>query len=145
MADSKDNQNPEITAPSPLRRRLFVLRLAAIGGAGSATAACVPTGPQPVYYAPPAQTRRGTGISDSDPSDAPGNGRGGHRGSGATDSDPSDSPGYGRGGRRVSGASDSDPSDAPGRGRGSYRAPTYSTGRSDSDPSDAPGRGRRGW
>ncbi len=110
----------------PLKRRLFVLRLATLGGAASATAACVPQGP-PVVYAPqPAYAPRqvyGTGISDSDPSDAPGNGRGGHRGSGISDSDPSDAPGFGRGGYR-----------------GGYR-----TGVTDSDPSDGPGRGRRGW
>ena len=49
-----------------LRRRLFVLRLAAIGGAAPALAACVPQ--QPVYYQQPVAVRRGTGISDSDPS-----------------------------------------------------------------------------
>jgi hypothetical protein len=154
-------------AKTPLRRRLFVLRLAAIGGAGSAAAACVPQ-QTPVYYAP-AQVRRGTGISDSDPSDAPGQGRGGQRGSGVSDSDPNDAPGYGRGGQRATGISDSDPNDAPGRGRGGYRGNSGNrvrtgindsdpsdgagygrgsvrrSGVSDSDPSDAPGRGRRGY
>jgi hypothetical protein len=123
----------------PTRRRLFVLRLAAMVGVLPA-AACVPQ-QGPVVYAPaPVVVRRGTGISDSDPSDAPGNGRGGHRGSGFSDSDPNDAPGYGRGGRRASGVSDSDPSDAPGRGRGVvYRG---GSGITDADPSDGPGRGR---
>lgn len=102
--------------PKGFRRRLLVLRLAVIGGASTALSACVPAG-QPQYGAP-----MRTGLSDSDPSDPPGRGRGGHRGSGVTDSDPSDQPGYGR-------------------GRGGYR----SSGVSDSDPSDPPGRGRRGW
>ena len=39
---------------------------------------------------------------------------------GISDSDPSDGAGYGRGGVRRSGVSDSDPSDAPGRGRRGY-------------------------
>ncbi len=165
MTDSSDP--PEAGTPK-LGRRLFVLRLAALGGATSATAACVPQGP-PVVYAPqPAYAPTRVAISDADPSDPPGRGRGGHRGSGVTDSDPNDRPGFGRGGQRYTGISDSDPSDPPGRGRG-YRAapvryrtgytdadpsdgPGYGRGRvrartgvSDSDPSDAPGRGRRGW
>jgi hypothetical protein len=40
---------------------------------------------------------------------------------GITDADPSDGPGYGRGGSRVirtrTGLTDSDPSDGPGNGR----------------------------
>jgi DNA-binding transcriptional LysR family regulator len=44
----------------------------------------------------------GTGITDADPNDGPGNGRGGYRGSRAY---------------RSSGRTDSDPRDAPGRGR----------------------------
>ena len=130
-------------AAPPLRRRLFVLRMATLGGAGAAVAACVPN-QQPVFYAPPQQVRRGTGLSDSDPSDAPGQGRGGQRGSGVSDSDPNDAPGFGRGGQRVSGVSDSDPNDAPGRGRGGYGG-TVRRGLTDSDPSDGPGRGRRGY
>lgn len=131
----------------PLGRRLFVLRLAVLGGAGSATAACVPQ--QGVVYVPqqPVYAPTRVAISDADPSDPPGRGRGGHRGSGVTDNDPSDSPGFGRGGRRVTtGISDSDPNDPPGRGRGGVRsAPVYRTGISDNDPSDAPGRGRGGY
>jgi hypothetical protein len=142
-----DEQDEEAGAkPAPLRRRLFVLRLFALGGAGTATAACVPQS-GPVVYAPgPVYAPSRVAISDNDPSDPPGGGRGGHRGSGVTDNDPSDSPGFGRGGRRVTGISDNDPSDPPGRGRGGYRAaPAYRTGVSDNDPSDAPGRGRGGY
>ncbi len=160
----KPEGKPDGGRPAPLRRRLFVLRIAALGGSTAATAACVPQS-GPVVYAPqPVYAPARVAISDSDPSDAPGQGRGGHRGSGVSDNDPSDAPGFGRGGRRYGGASDSDPSDAPGRGRG-YRAtgytdndpsdgpgngrggyrPGYRTGVSDSDPRDSPGRGRRGW
>ena len=115
---------------SRLSRRLLVLRVAALGGTGTALAACVPNAPGPVVS-------RGTGITDRDPSDGPGNGRGGYRGTGITDRDPSDGPGNGRGGSRGTGVTDRDPSDGPGRGRGGYR-----TGRTDSDPRDAPGQGR---
>lgn len=167
MTDSSDTPG---SARPRLGRRLFVMRLAVLGGASAATAACAPQGP-PVVYAPPqpvyAPSR--VAISDADPSDPPGRGRGGHRGSGVTDSDPSDQPGFGRGGQRYSGFSDSDPNDPPGRGRGGYRAAPvryrsgitdadpsdgpgygrggarYRTGVSDSDPRDPPGRGRRGW
>lgn len=134
MTDSPKLPKDEATPDGkPLRRRLFVLKLAALGGATTATAACVPV--QPVYA--PGRVA----ISDADPSDPPGRGRGGHRGSGATDNDPSDAPGFGRGGQRFSGPSDNDPSDPPGRGRGGFRG----SGVSDSDPSDAPGRGRGGF
>jgi hypothetical protein len=132
-------------AAPPLRRRLFVLRLAALGGASAATAACVPQQGPVVYVPQPNYAPGRVAISDADPSDAPGRGRGGHRGSGVSDSDPSDAPGFGRGGQRYSqGVSDNDPSDPPGRGRG-YRQPSYTTGVSDNDPSDAPGRGRGGY
>lgn len=124
-----------------LSRRLLVLRLAALGGTGTALAGCVT--PVPGYYGVPAPVAvRGTGITDADPSDGPGYGRGGQRGTGITDADPSDGPGYGRGGYRGvsgrTGITDSDPSDGPGRGRGGYRR----IGRTDSDPRDPPGRGR---
>lgn len=122
-----------------LSRRLMVLRVAAIAGTSTALAGCV-AAPAPAYYSAP--VARGTGITDADPNDGPGNGRGGRRGTGITDRDPSDGPGNGRGGYRgVSGGTgitDRDPNDGPGRGRGGYRG----TGRTDSDPRDAPGRGR---
>ena len=103
-----------------LSRRLLVLRLAALGGTGTALAGCVT--PVPGYYGVPGPVAvRGTGITDADPSDGPGYGRGGYRGvsgrTGITDSDPSDGPGRGRGGYRRIGRTDSDPRDPPGRGR----------------------------
>jgi hypothetical protein len=63
-------------------------------------------------------------VTDSDPYDAAGGGRGSRNRSGATDSDPSDTAGYGRSGRHT-GMTDSDPSDRGGSGRGN-----------DSDPYD---------
>lgn len=96
-----------------LKRRMLVLKLASVGAAAPALAGCV-VAPQPVY-AP-----RGTGITDADPADGPGMGRGGYRGparTGYTDADPGDGPGQGRGSSRRQ-VSDSDPRDAPGRGRG---------------------------
>nr|MDP8993906.1 hypothetical protein [Pseudomonadota bacterium] len=64
-------------------------------------------------------SRTRSGVTDSDPSDPIGGGRGGYRGgsarSGLTDSDPSDPVGNGRTGR--SGCSDSDPTDRSGNGR----------------------------
>jgi hypothetical protein len=87
-----------------LSRRLLVLRMATVAGAGATVAACV--APAPGYYAAPAPVvvPRGTGITDADPSDGAGFGRGGYRGNrvrtGITDADPSDGPGFGRGGRR---------------------------------------------
>ncbi len=96
-----------------LSRRLMVLRLVALGGTATALAGCV--APGPMQYRNPLP--RGTGITDADPSDGPGNGRGGRRGTGITDADPSDGPGNGRGGFRGTGRTDSDPRDAPGRGR----------------------------
>jgi hypothetical protein len=68
-----DKDEPE---PKGLRRRLLVLRLALIGGASAAVTACGPS--TTVNYGAPMRT----GLSDSDPSDPPGRGRGGHRGSG---------------------------------------------------------------
>ncbi len=148
-----------------LGRRLLVLRVAALGTA--AATAAVPAAealePTPVQYR--------TGITDNDPSDGPGYGRGGGRPrTGITDNDPNDGPGYGRGyrarpqgrpytgindgdpndpsgygtgwrQRRGTGITDNDPNDSPGNGRGGYRAPRNVT---DNDPNDAPGRGR-GW
>jgi len=134
-----------------LSRRFLILRAVAVGGTGTALTACV--APGPAYYgnpAPLAVMPRGTGITDADPADGPGNGRGGYRapirGTGITDADPADGPGNGRGGYRgnvrSTGLTDADPSDGPGRGRGGYRGSSGRTGRTDSDPRDAPGRGR---
>lgn len=135
-----------------LGRRRLVLRTGALGVTGLGAAACVPA--QPVYVQQPPVVVRGTGITDADPSDGPGNGRGGTRiirGTGITDADPNDGPGNGRGGYRGTttgyrtGITDSDPSDGPGRGRGGYRGGGYRTGVTDSDPRDGAGRGRRGY
>jgi hypothetical protein len=103
-----------LPADNRLTRRLFTLRLSAALPA-LAFFGVVPARAQ----------RRYTGITDSDPGDGEGYGRG--RG---TDRDPSD--GVGRGRRR--GGTDNDPTDAAGRGRGS--------GLTDNDPADAEGRGR---
>ena len=116
-----------------LSRRLFVLRVATLGAAGAVLAACVPTQPGPVHGAPFAPGRMRTGLTDADPSDGVGFGRGGYRGggnrirTGLTDSDPSDGVGFGRGGYRGggnrvrTGLTDSDPSDGAGFGRGGHR------------------------
>ena len=84
-----------------LRRRLLILRLgaAAPGLALAGTAVAAPKGAAPDTGATPAQYR--TGITDNDPSDGPGQGRGQRRGTGITDSDPSDGPGKGRGTPRM--------------------------------------------
>ena len=100
-----------------LGRRRLVVKLGAVGAVTLGAAACVPA--QPVYVQP-----SGTGLTDADPNDGPGNGRGGarvYRGTGTTDSDPNDGPGRGRGGYRGGrGVTDSDPNDGPGRGRRGY-------------------------
>ena len=97
-----------------LGRRMMVLRLAGVGVASSALAGCVVAPPGAVYAPGPVRT----GLTDGDPNDPPGGGRGGYRArTGYTDADPSDGPGRGRGGYRR-GVTDSDPRDAPGRGRG---------------------------
>ncbi|HWT09928.1 MAG TPA: hypothetical protein VN329_12245 [Roseomonas sp.] len=118
-----------------LRRRMLVLRVAGVGALAAVLPGCVVQAPQPV------RQYRGTGLTDADPNDGPGNGRGGRRGTGLTDADPNDGPGYGRGGRRGTGLTDADPNDGPGNGRGGRRR----TGLTDSDPNDGPGAGRRGF
>jgi hypothetical protein len=105
----QDNEGGSKPGAPRLGRRLTVLKLAVVPAA-AAVAACVPAA-GPVYT---------TGITDADPVDAPGAGRGGFRRTGITDSDPVDAPGAGRGGRRriYTGLTDRDPSDSPGYGRG---------------------------
>jgi len=124
-----------------LGRRLLVLRVAGLGAAAATLSGCV-VAPAPVYAPGPVRT----GLTDADPNDGPGQGRGGFSGNrvrtGYTDADPSDGPGQGRGGYRGparTGLTDADPNDGPGQGRGGRRRQV-----SDSDPRDAPGRGR-GW
>lgn len=141
MADEPDD--PGLV--TKLGRRLLVLRVLTIGGAAGAAA--------PALAAPPrAATPEGAAtpaipvITDNDPSDAAGYGRG--RGyypqpyyrppppyrRGVTDNDPYDAAGQGRGGyyrppppppryyapppQPYRGVTDNDPSDPPGRGRG---------------------------
>ncbi|MEI6161310.1 MAG: hypothetical protein WCP77_15860 [Roseococcus sp.] len=109
---------------SRLSRRLIVARAAS--GAGLVAAATV---------ASEASAQRS--VTDADPRDGAGAGRGSAGGqlrTNATDRDPNDGAGRGRGAGSSTGRTDSDPSDGPGRGR---------SGRTDSDPSDGPGRGRR--
>lgn len=85
-----------------------------------------------------------TGLTDSDPGDPVGNGRGGNRSSGGhtgvTDRDPTDPIGRGRGSGTRTGITDRDPTDPAGNGRGGNRGPT--SGCSDSDPTDPGGNGR---
>jgi hypothetical protein len=128
MADDTDDAEAKGGQAAPRSgRRLTLLKLAVVPAA-AALSACVPAG-GPVYR---------TGISDADPTDPPGAGRGVVR-TGISDSDPTDPPGGGRGVVRT-GITDSDPSDPPGGGRGGRRY----TGITDRDPSDRPGYGR-GW
>lgn len=132
-----------------LGRRLLVLRVAGLGTAAGALSGCVVQQPVPVY----APARVGTGITDADPGDGPGFGRGGYRGparTGLTDADPGDGPGFGRGGYRpraqgrpYTGINDGDPGDPSGYGTG-WRQRNQGRGVTDNDPGDAPGRGR-GW
>src|SRR5687767_5408928 len=79
-------------------------------------------------------------VTDHDPSDPVGRGRGG--GTGITDRDPSDPAGRGRGGSGAAtrtGVTDGDPTDPVGHGRGGTSA---RSGCSDSDPTDPGGNGR---
>ena len=120
--ETADREHPAggVEAPaeaSRLRRRMLVLRLAAAGAATPALAGCVVAPPGGVVYAPLPVHR--TGITDADPSDGPGQGRGGFRArTGITDNDPNDGVGQGRGGYRLRNVTDSDPRDPAGRGRG---------------------------
>lgn len=108
-----------------LSRRLMVARVAS--GAGLIAAAATL----------PSEASAQRSVTDADPRDGVGQGRGSGGGqyrTNATDRDPSDGAGRGRGTGSSTGYTDRDPTDGPGRGR---------SGRTDSDPSDGPGRGRR--
>jgi len=111
-----------------LTRRLLVMRGASVAGIGAGLAALPGE----------AQAQR-SGLTDNDPSDGPGRGRGsgGYR-TGATDNDPNDGQGQGRGTQRRA-VTDNDPRDGAGQGRGGGGR---STGVTDNDPNDGPGRGR---
>ncbi|MEM7444190.1 MAG: hypothetical protein AAF414_12770 [Pseudomonadota bacterium] len=115
----------DIKSGRRMGRRTLLTML--VGVTGASAAACVPS-----------QNYSGTGITDADPSDPIGNGRG-QRTTGITDSDTgqfADPVGNGRG-ARTSGITDNDPSDPIGNGRG-QRA----SGITDNDPSDPIGNGR---
>jgi hypothetical protein len=118
-----------------LGRRLFVLRVA---GAGAAvTVSGVAAEAAPVHPTVPGATNPDVlpVITDNDPRDQPGYGRGGYyRGTGRTDNDPRDSPGYGRGGYYA----------PPPPRYGDPRGYGYGRSVTDNDPNDGPGRGR-GW
>ena len=112
-----------------LGRRLFVFRVATVGAvtaAAGAASAATNSAPAPAEtLAPDGVTRI---VTDNDPRDAPGYGRGYYRrpyGTGITDNDPNDGPGNGRGYRPPPqyygprrGVTDTDPRDSPGYGRG---------------------------
>ena len=128
--DTAWGENP-VKPVRKLNRRSFLARVA--GGAFIAGGA--------LTVLTPAMAQ--TGITDRDPSDRVGFGRGG--GTGITDTDSgvgADPAGRGRGGSRPgsTGVTDSDPSDPVGRGRGG-------SGITDSDTgpyADPRGRGRGG-
>lgn len=105
----------DVVTERPMGRRSSIAMLggALIGAAGLAAAI-----PQ----------RAEAQVTDRDPSDPAGRGRGCP---GWSDSDPSDPAGCGR----RTGITDSDPSDPAGRGRGRRSC-------SDADPYDPAGRGR---
>lgn len=94
-----------------LRRRLLILQLGAAGVATPVAAQGPKSGYRPPAEPPP------SGVSDADPTDPAGRGRG--RPGWVSDADPTDPPGQGRGGapRAPQGATDSDPTDPVGRGR----------------------------
>ena len=114
-----------------LGRRLFIFRAGAfLTGTTALTVANT-------------QSARAQGVTDQDPSDPEGQGRGG--GTGVTDQDPSDPEGQGRGGGGRGGGGgvtdrDMNPGDPAGQGRGG------GNGATDRDPDppagDQPGRGR---
>ncbi len=97
----------------------------------------------------PATGAQAQGVTDADPVDGAGNGRGrpNRRRTGYNDADPVDEANWGRGnvratGRRRTGINDADPRDASGYGRG--RPNRRRTGLNDSDPVDEAGWGRGG-
>ncbi|MBR0656497.1 hypothetical protein [Plastoroseomonas arctica] len=108
----------KIKPAGPLGRRLLVVRAAGVAVLPLGLTCCIVEAPRQ-NNPPPA---RRTGLTDNDPNDGPGNGRGTQqrRGTGITDNDPNDGPGNGRGRqpvRRNTGLTDRDPSDGAGNGR----------------------------
>jgi hypothetical protein len=115
-----------------LNRRSFLAQVAGTAVAGGAIA--VPGG----------DAKAGQ-VTDSDPSDPVGRGRGG--GTGFTDRDPTDAVGRGRGNSQVTDnnrVTDSDPTDPAGGGRGRSGSGGVTTDNrvTDSDPTDPIGGGR---
>src|SRR5690349_4796397 len=100
-----DETNPDAASTQPSGRRLFIFR-----------AAAVLTGVVAAAVAQPMKPARAQ--SDSDPTDAPGRGRGGST-NGNTDSDPTDVVGSGKMTKQnpTSTQTDNDPNDPPGRGK----------------------------
>lgn len=138
MTDTNDKPS------SRLARRVLVLRAGGMALLPLSLTGCIVEAPRQQSAPAP---RRASGVTDNDPNDGPGNGRGTQqrRATGVTDNDPNDGPGNGRGSqqRRGTGITDSDPNDGPGNGRG--RQPVRrASGLTDSDPNDGPGNGRSG-
>lgn len=112
-----------------LTRRLMVIRGGAIVGVVAGVGVTLPG---------TASAQR-TNLTDNDPNDGAGRGRGsGGSRTNTTDNDPRDGAGAGRGATPRA-TSDNDPRDGAGQGRGGGGR---NTGLNDSDPNDGPGRGR---
>ncbi|WP_270934741.1 hypothetical protein [Falsiroseomonas oryzae] len=91
---------------------------------------------------------RGTGLTEKDPGNAAGHGRGKPRGMAAGDADPVDAPGQGRGRLGASlpapetGVTDADVSDMPFHACNRLPGMSPCTDIRDGDPADALGSGR---
>jgi hypothetical protein len=158
--DKADDQSPEtsLRAP-PLGRRLFIFKataiLSGVAAFGFGRSAHGQTDFDVTDHGPKGKKGpvRGGGVTDKDPDDPEGGGRGGRgqkgprQTSGVSDKDPDDPEGGGRGQkgrpRRTSGITDKDPSDPEGGGRsGGQKRPRPVAGVTDKDPSDPEGGGR---
>ncbi len=115
--------NADEKPAAPLGRRLLVIRTSGLVVLPFTLAGCIVEAPRQTNA--PVQQRRATGLTDSDPNDGPGNGRGTQQ-------------------RRATGITDQDPNDGPGNGRGRQPVRRTNTGLTDSDPNDGPGSGRSG-
>ncbi|MFT5869289.1 MAG: hypothetical protein ACI8TF_001401 [Paracoccaceae bacterium] len=149
MSDSSNNDetskkqtitliDSDISTQTGLNRRRL-LRGFGAGGLGLATTAlagCVVEVPTTVVSNP-----RTSGITDSNPTDPVGNGRGsaGRTTSGLTDSNPTDAVGNGRFGGGNTGITDSNPTDPVGNGRGAPARGTSGVSDSNSGSMADPG------